>query len=551
MSLSDGLSDPLKGATSSNSIPPPTQEGILPTDEKLASLMKTKGYLTLRGGELTVTDNLVEAKKTHAEVKSYLNDLDQRVNQKVLFQLALRFSDDMLKATFGPMPSADLTKLLSEHLQDHGLSSTLYLLDSICEEKMGAQHRFNTVSPWPEQRKTPFLHLFPNVGTGSPNPIPKGGPVKLIAVMEPSLEPTRTINGKQVSNAELLLTDLSALEEMIKDLPPTEQATIRKEKHELDAYYKHKASVSLSLENKEFLITVPTTRYAPRQFLAMSVTGREDVQKMAEEKKRAQVERSSETSMLSRSKTLPSPPPLRLGEEEKTSILKKAIESDRPGLIRENTSDIRSMANLIQEMPPGSFIGQNSPDTSTDATYQHFQMFLDPPTHLVPLFSAPDQPVATGTYLDQQGHSQSIQCSRVSEFQGSIYRITTSSNDAASRTFLESIQNHFLSADNNRSSINLISRKVSDTQYEHYFVLRKSIAEDAHPDLQRAAQAKGSTRPGWFEMTGVRLGKTEADFEKLPDEIYRKEIVETFTVNPRECTLFEGIIQSSLLVLFS
>lgn len=462
------------------------------------------------------------------------------------FQLGLKLSDDSFKAAVLTKQSPELTQLLGEHLQDHGLLSTLSLLDNICEEKTQAGKRFNSIAPWPRDRTSDCLHLLPNLGTESPNPLANTQPVTLRDVMDPSfaltLDPksTREIQGRPVSNAELLITDLSTLKQQIQGLPEIQQADILKDKKNIDSYYRHRGTFLIVLEGKAFMITVPTTRYAPPQFLAMSVTGRVDIQKTAAESQKTQFNKSVEAFGGSKSKTVTSDPSSTLPPEAVQRIGKKSAQADNPGLMRRNNADIGSMAALIAQLPPGSFIGQNSLDTSSDETCEHLQVFLEAPITLIPLFTAPAIQNVVLNYTNADKKAQSIEYAKVCDFPGSIYRITTSSNDQTSRFLLEEVQEGFIKRNTGGSSMNLISRKVSDTQYEHYFVLRKSIKD--HPELQSAPKEKGSNRPGWFEMIGVRIGKTAQEFITLPDDRYRTEIVKTFTADQQDCQLFEGLM---------
>ncbi|MCX6989381.1 MAG: hypothetical protein NTZ52_07820 [Chlamydiae bacterium] len=242
----------------------------------------------------------------------------------------------------------------------------------------------------------------------------------------------------------------------------------------------------------------------------------------------------------SKSKTVTSDASSTLPPEAVQRIGKKSAQADNPGLMRRNNADIGSMATLIAQLPPGSFIGQNSLDTSSDETCEHLQVFLEAPITLIPLFTDPAIQNVVLNYTNADKKAQSIEYAKVCDFPGSIYRITTSSNDQTSRFLLEEVQEGFIKRNTGGSSMNLISRKVSDTQYEHYFVLRKSIKD--HPELQSAAKEKGSNRPGWFEMIAVRIGKTAQDFITLPDDRYRTEIVKTFTADQQDCQLFEGLM---------
>ncbi|NDE82259.1 MAG: hypothetical protein EB051_01410, partial [Chlamydiia bacterium] len=475
-------------------------------------------------------------------------------------QLQYRAMDEVLKLKTASRQSPELTELLVKHHHDHGLVSTLYLLDQISNMKTAVGKRFNSVAAWPKTRDSQYLHLTPNVGQQSVNAMAEMKPVRLKNMMDPSFDPTlqtdetkplkesdykRTIQGREVSNAELLITDLSTLKEMIKDLGQDEQAFILKDKKKLDDYYRHTAGFPITLAGKRFTMTVPTSRYTERQFLAVSETGRSDIQKIASQKKDEKFMKLVDTQGPSKAKTVTgfSSDLSALPTEETQRIAKESLAENQPDLIRANNADIAAMADLIAQLPPNSFIGQNSLDTSTDAKCEHLQIFLDAPTELIPLFNAPSQEFSGIDYTDGKRTTQSIECNRVNSH-GSIYKFTTSSNDEASRTFLESVQNQFLAQNTCGSSMNLISRKVADGKYEHYFVLRKSIAEGAHPELQTAAKAKGSNRPGWFEMLLVRIGKQE-DFKLVSDQEYQK-IVDSFKADPRDCSLFEHLVHQEM-----
>lgn len=514
-----------------------------PTEIKISELMNKKGYLILEQGELKTTDNLAQAQASHREIKEYLSGLSEKINPNLLKTINLRLSDEQLKASIGPMTSTELTRLLLKHLNDHGLVSTLKLLDHICDEKIKKNVRFNPVGDWPKTKTTRLLHLHPNIGHPAPSPLKPGSPI--LSIMEPSLTISRSIADKKISNAELLMMGSRALHKLIKDLPEATQQQILSDYKILTSYYKHKPYFPCSLRNQHFLFTVPTARYTPHQFLAISTTDRKDILMAGQVAAKKKLEDAVEYSSLSKSKTLSELPSSQLEHQELVDVIKEVEDSIKPNAIIKNDSDVFSMATLLKELPPGSFIAQNSPDTSTDAAYQHFQIFLEAPLHLIPLFNSNTDPILNSQYKDREGNLQSIHCDRavLSEFQSSIYRITLSSNDDISNKFLDTIQNEFLANDQNGSSLTLVSRKT-DFSSEYYFILRKSIL--MHPKLQQEALEKGSTRPGWVEMSGMRLIKTEQELINLPDERYAKEILESFAVNPRECAAFEQIVTAHM-----
>lgn len=557
------MSDPLSptgkafSKASSNSVP---QLGKLTQlDQQVNNLMRQKGYLTLENGKLTVTADL-KSKTSYGELNKALQNLNGRVSRAAFSRLQYRVMDEALTLNISSRQSPELTKLLVKHRDDHGLASTLNLLDQISDAKTVRGKRFNSVAPWPKTRDSQYLHLTPNVGKQSVNAMAEMKPVRLKNMMDPSFDPTlqtdetkpvqasdykRTIQGREVSNEELLITDLSTLEEMIKDLPEDAQAKIREEKTKLDSYYRHTAGFPITLAGKSFIMTVPTSRYANGQFLAVSETGRLDAQKIASQKKDQQFMKLVDTQGSSKAKTVTGFSSA-LPAEETQHIAKGSLAENKPQLIRANNADIAAMADLVAQLPPKSFIGQNSPDTSTDEKYEHLQIFVDAPTELIPLFNAHSEGIASVKYSDDKSQTQSIECNRV-DYHGSIYQISTSSNDETSRTFLESVQNQFLAQNTCGSSMNLISRKVADDKYDHYFVLRKSIAQGAHPQLQTEAKAKGSNRPGWCEMMGVRIGK-EDDFKSVPDPNYQA-IVESFKADPEDCGLFETLVNQEIAAI--
>ncbi len=554
------MSDPLSptqepfSQASSHSVPQGGKQTSL--DQRINNLLRQKGYLTLENGKLTVTADL-KTKASYGQLTEALKTLNPKVSRAAFSLLQYRVMDEALTLNISGRQSPELTKLLVKHRDDHGLASTLNLLDQISDAKTVRGKRFNSVAAWPTTRDSQYLHLTPNVGKESVSAMAEMQPVRLKNMMDPSFDPTlqtnetkprqasdykRTIQGREVSNEELLITDLSTLEDMIKDLPQDAQAKILKDKKTIDDYYRHTAGFPITLAGKPFIMTVPTSRYANGQFLAVSETGRSDTQKIASQKKDQQFMKSVDTQGSSKAKTVTGFSSA-LPAEETQHIAKGSLAENKPQLIRANNADIAAMADLVAQLPPKSFIGQNSPDTSTDEKCEHLQIFVGAPTELFPLFNAQSEGIASVKYSDDKSETQSIECSRV-DYHGSIYQISTSSNDETSRTFLESVQNQFLAQNTCGSSMNLISRKVGDDKCEHYFVLRKSIAQGAHPQLQTAAKAKGSNRPGWCEMMGVRIGKEE-DFKSVPDPNYQ-EIVKSFRADQADCGLFEALVKQEI-----
>jgi hypothetical protein len=490
-------------------------------------------------GMLAITVDVKKAKKNYEATKHHIKELGSFVNDVALQRLELKLSEDKLRTTFGPMPSDEIQTQLQGHLQNFGVESTLKLLQEICNAKMEKGERYRSVSLWTKDKSGPFVHQYPKVDPKAPAPSPGKSP--LMTMMEPSLEEGVVIEGKKISHAELLLTDLATLKQKMAPLEPKDQEEILKLKHILDSFYKSKAYFTVELDGKTLLITVPTTRYAQGQFLALPIPNRSDILSEAAKKHAEKVGKLTSTSAKG-SKEVASYSSAARSQEETRSLVEKTQKTiDTKGVMK-NITDIGSLARLLEKLPEGSFVAQNSPDTSSDANYQHFQIFTDAPTSIIPLFNDPESTITKKEYSDLQGKLQEVRCSKVnsSYFSGSIFKCTVSSQDRHAKKFIEQLVEQFKSKEKGGCSLNIVGRKIDDHQYEYYIILRKSITD--HPSLLDEALRQGGNKPGWAEMAGVRLGKDPQDFEKMPDAKYQN-ILTSFAAEEREQKLLIDLMK--------
>lgn len=504
-------------------------------EKHLIKVINTKGYLFINDqSELGVTDNLLLAKSLRPQTTAYLNAIDSKINKTVMDQLKIRLIEESLDQTVLSMPPSETTKLLRKHLLEHGLTSTLKLLNEISLKKQQLGLRYNSVDRWPDAKTTTLLHLVPNLRNKAVNPAPK--PLGLLGVMEPNLEKTHSIGKLLLSDAEILMLDQKKLEQLLDPLHPEEKKKVLKLKTDLDSFYKNKSYVPFSAEGKQFYITIPTAPYAPNQFLVLTTPAREDIFFLEDQEKMKLLKGSIDTSPRG-SKTLETIPDLRLGLEQAASLRQSTEKTSRPQSILKNETDVESMLLILKELSENSFIGQNSPETSSDANYQHFQVFLDAPVEQIPLFNISSTKSSELAKPGLEIHKLSEK-----EFPATIYKFGFSHNTSTIRAFLKELQDRFLKTTKEGSSLNVVARKLPDSTYECYFILRKSIL--THPELQTQAVAKGSNRPGWMEMCGVRIAKTSEEFLKLPDEAYTKDVLSLFKVPTTETTLFEKLIKN-------
>jgi hypothetical protein len=509
------------------------------SDQKIQQLLSSRGYLTIERGALVLTDDVKKAKKNYEATKFHIKELGSFVNDIALQRLNLKLSEDRLRTTFGPMPSDEIQSQLRGHLQNFGVDSTLKLLQEICNAKMEKGERYRSVSLWTKDKSGSFVHQYPKVNPSIPAPSPGKSP--LMTMMEPSLEEGIYIEGKKISHAELLLTDLASLKEKIAPLEQKDQEEILKLKQTLDSFYKSKAYFTLELNGKTLLITVPTTRYAQGQYLALPIPNQSDILSLAAKKHAKKMGELSSQSTKG-SKEIASYSPTARSQEETSALIEKTKkEVDAKGVMK-NITDIRSLAELVEKLPEGSFVAQNSPDTSSDANYQHFQIFTDAPTSIIPLFNDPESAITEKEYSDDQGMTQKVVCSKVdsSYFSGSIFKCTLSSQDMHSKKFLDQIVEQFKTKEKGGCSLNIVGRKIDGHQYEYYIILRKSISH--HPSLLDEALKQGGNKPGWAEMAGIRLGKEPQDFEKMPDAKYQN-ILTSFAAEEREQKLLIDLMK--------
>lgn len=477
------------------------------------------------------TRELEDAKKLTERTIQIIDKLPQqaqntakRTNSLVMNRVELQESFDRFEAAVLSMPTSESCILLTESLKEHGMPKTLELLDHISNAKISKGKRFNSISPWPTSKAGQYLHLERKVGKESKAP-PFPGKYGLEDVMEPPLDKVVTVGDSSYSFAELLLMDE----------PPK---GFEKAKQEIDSYYKNKPYLEMNLPSQKMLLTVPTSRYTPNQFIAVSTPEKADILEMVHrlrlEKREALVETSEKGS-----KSFVGIMPPKLTTAEKQSILKEVKKSqfkqlsqisERKGTLP-NNNNIRSMAELTNTLPPGSFIGQNSLDTSSDATYQHFQIFTNAPTHLIPLFNTGGESLfetenVKGEKLDSK------------EFPVPVYKISAKVNDKATQDLLAKIQDEF-NKDHPGTSINLLTHKRLDGNTEFYFVLRKNMT--IFPKLRDVFKSQNCNQPGWAEMGGMRIASNPEIFERIPDEKYKSDILSPFAPDSTEENAFRDI----------
>lgn len=509
----------------------------------LEKIYKTKGFLTVNENKLTVTTDFAEAKKTQQKVKTYLDSLNS--SEQLVENLKMRLWDERLLLSTKSKPSSGITGLLERQNRTHGFMSALTTLGQIQEEKIADKKRYSPVADWPSRKDDKFLHVLPEVKppVNRPSPVTKVGKHQSVVLnmMEPSLEESISIGSFSVSNGELLLLDVSEIEKLITNLPEEDRQKILKHKKTLDNYYRNKALFTFSTARREFIITEPTTRYTPGQFIAISKTGRKDLLIQAEEAKKKKISSFIQDASTPGIKTIDSFESMSLKREEVRDVLSKVESSIDPFEVVPNRPEIGGIHDILKELPPNSFIGQNSIDASSDSHFQHLQGFVDAPCDLIPAFNAPEQVKFRVKY----GADGAIQCSKIrpNSYPGTIYKFTSTMNDKRTRKFLEKIQDDFLAEKNNGSSFNLVGRKKADGTYEYYFILRKSIS--SHPELQRQAKEQGTTRPGFCELLGIRIAKSQEAFDSIPDKQY-EGILQTFSVENRECHTFEEVAKKQM-----
>lgn len=503
------------------------------------------GYLTIENGRLSLTPDLMKAKHSSSEVAAYLEEQSMNLPHALLETLKMRYK--LEQSDYKIMSSPRIGKILEDQAKTKGFEAAIDLLDVMQQEKIQSKKRYAAVADWPVIKETEFLQIIPKVSSpvGMPQPISKieGSPSILLTMMEPELEETFEVNGLKLTNAEILIMSSVEVSEWAKKMPASEQARLLKHKSFVDNFYQNKICFPYEVCGKKFLITPPTTRYFPKQFLAMSLTGREDVL-ISKDKRRRGAQEFTEIE-LQGSKTISSFSTETISLEKAQEIVQEVRRSVSPGSIIPNQPEIVGVHGLISQMPPMSMVGQNAIDSSTDAKYQHLQCVTDVPTKLIPAFQAETELKYETTYEDEKKTTQSIQVFKVRSetFPGSVYKISCSGNDKVTQEYLSNIAEKFSESENNGSLFNFVAHKKEDGSFEYYFVLRKSIT--AHPHLQQEAIELGTTRPGWLEVLGVRIGKSEETFTDLPDAEYKK-LLNRFAVEMKEEALFESIAHSQL-----
>ena len=525
------------------------------TDSKVSAYIKrvlsAPGYLVIHNGVLSTTSDVVLARSHQVAVKDCISSLDGKIHARSLILLKIRHEGERIEYKTSAMPSSQTSEMLESEAKTHGLAKGVELLEDIQQERIDLGARFGSVDSWPTRRDDTFLHVVPNVQGATPAPAPatriEERSSVLLTMMEPSLEESMRFDDLTFSNATLLITSKSQIVELAETLPPADGERLIKQKDLVDTYYRSKVYFRHKACGREFIITPPTTRYAPNQFLALSVTGREDILEVAAHRREERIQASQfvDRSLSGRSKTIDSFSTERLSPSDVRLIVARVDSTIIPSSIVPNRSEIRGIHAIISELPANSLVGQNSIDSSTDPLMQHLQCFTDAPCHLIPAFSAPTELKYVTEYEDSSKARQTIEFAQVrsEDFPGTIYKVSCSSSDETTCQVLCDMATQFSNHENNGSLFNVIAHKKENGSYEYYFVLRKSIT--VHPHLQTRALAMGLTRPGWAEAIGIRIAKTEEAFTAFGDRDY-VEFLNTFGVEPRECALFEECARMSL-----
>ncbi len=420
--------------------------------------------------------------------------------------------------------SADGRKALLAHLRSHGFASTLRLLDSMSDTARERGARYTGINPWPSSLDGDFLHIHRVVGKES-----KGMPIKgtLKTFLEPPLEAVFEKEGTVVSALELLLMEPDEVPEAFLE-----------EKEDLDAFYKGKMYFPVTLDTGESMhVTIPTKRYTDNQFIVIADPRQKDVVAAEHAQVEKRMKRGVEVTERG-SSMVHTAADTRLSQKERDRIVQDVGASTKmTATVTPNDPDIAGMASVASELPPGSMIGQNSPDTSSDKSTKHFQVFTDIPDGIVPLFSAKGMEVTRNANMVAEKLDDAA-------FPGPVYRLVSSKNNAHVRSQLEAIQKTLEKKEHDDVSVNLVVHKRPDGMYEYYFVLRKNM--DHHPELKENPERLRTNCPGWLEMCGVRLSGDPEVFSRVPDSTWREEILAPFTVSGDKQKAFETALEEVL-----
>jgi hypothetical protein len=413
---------------------------------------------------------------------------------------------------------AEANTYLSQYFNTHGLSETLPILESMSDTRVLKKQRFNSINPLPEKRDGEYLHIHRIVGAESSD-LPIQGNLK--DMMEPSFEKILTADGISFTVMEILDMDT-------KDLTFLPQK-FSEYKKSIDSFYKGKLYINLPLENNPMVLTVPTKRYMPGQFIAithprqMDILLAQDLVGLEKFKKYLEVSPSG-------SKTIHGERGNRLTNDEKKSIRTKIKKGAEIDMIVPNIGNISSMAEIAKDLPNGSFVGQNSMDVSSDKTCQHFQICTNVKEGLIPLFNIGGEKILESSLFK-------VYKMDPNKFCGPVYKFISSSNTKEVRKLLEKIYNVIQEESFADITASLVVNKTKDGLYEFYFILRNCIDKDE--TLKNKIKRMNLSNPGWLEMIGVRIASNKTTFTDVPDEIWREEILKPLTISEDQSREFE------------
>ncbi len=397
-------------------------------------------------------------------------------------------------------------------------------------------HHFQMRVPAEKSKK------YSNAPKGDPIEVTKGKSSVILTMLEPNEKPIVYGSTLNLSNLELALMSDEQLQGLIDEhkLDQIQKDLLKKQKKKVDHFYKTRVYFPIEIPRltggkTTLTATIPTTSYFQEQVLYTSETGRKDFQESLER-------------------------PLKSLKDVEAAATEIAQSSDSSKILP-NRSEIELMSYLLSQVAPGTVLGQNGPDHSTDANFLHIQQFPeDPedPDHPLPLFSATTNGISQIKYSDNK-KPLSITFSKVKhpEYPGTIYRVFSTSNDAKTRTFLNQLQDEFLTTDKNGSSLSLIARRTQDG-YEYYFVLRKDILKHAEHNRVIAQQVlwKGdemrsippvmNKRPGWLEYTGSFLQDYPEVYQHFTDaQAY--QTLDHYRVDNKVQDQFEKIAKKAMV----
>lgn len=414
-----------------------------------------------------------------------------------------------------------------EHVRDNcGLSKTIPLLNWLSKEKSpaaGTKHsRYSKESEFEVVRVGRFEVRLQSPGVINNVPDKKvtvnQTPDAMATMIEPSAEMYQ-IGPYVTSDLKLLMMNQIQFQVFMSsthNAKSEHKEALKERKAKIDAFFKNRLYTEINIpeDNATYLAVRSTAPYLPDHTVLISplqrkthdviLTSMSDKDASSSKKHPAEYHGTSTSSSVGHSRRFLDDNDFnpRAEEIDIESALMQLAETYNPAIHVENLKpSVRSIHAIMADMPIGTIIAQNSPDTSSFANHFHMHLTFETGNNRLPLLSAQAK---QGTEVELQMGQDNAKMVRM-DFPGTIIRITTKGNASDTLHILQqAIDQFYAKQDVPRTTMGVVSKKTDHDTVEYYLIIRKNIKY--HPEVQQQINETWTVRPqyaGFVEHCGA------------------------------------------------